>query len=148
MSAVQPHAGCGCGPGHHAHASEEATTTDLGPTIEKFTTAVQAKYGKGKSPEVALQSFMEDVRVIMADADADDSPTLKDKLDALKDDVGEEYLKGLLSNPRIESMAAQAWEEKNSDAYEDTLEKICKLLNGALTPDEMDDALTHIGLSQ
>lgn len=107
--------------------------------------AVIAKYG-GK-PEEAAFKFLEDVAAIQAKNNlADTEPTLTEKLDALKAEVGAETYEKLLANPEVERMASRAFRRTQDTRIENVTAQISALLNNAL--DESDIIEAQVALSQ
>lgn len=113
------------------------------PSIDRVVIAIIAKYGYNdvtgeiRPGHEAIRAFVEDVKALEARSEAQALPTLGSKLEALKAEVGEDNFKGLLANPRIETLAEAAWERSGQVKLEDCFVEAAKLLNDAVSPNDI-----------
>ena len=106
--------------------------------FETLKVALIVKYG----PNVRESAFkfVEEVEAIMAKYAAKtgkNTPTLPQRLDALKESVGEETYNKLLVNPEIERMAARAYRRANEARSAQALNEISALFNNAIGIEEL-----------
>jgi len=121
---------CGCGFG----------SPGVLDSVEHVRIAAIAKYGgDGKTQEAAINDFLKVATQITEGQlfGRDCEPTLTDKLEALKKEVGEDTFKGLLSNPRVESLANAAWQRADDIRANAALTEIAALFNGAVSRDDI-----------
>lgn len=98
--------------------------------LQLLRAAVIAKYGG--TPEEAAFKFLQDVAAITPNSVGGAEPTLAQKLEALKAEVGEATYEKLLQNADIERLASRAYRRTADFNAEKIVEGISKLLNGAL----------------
>jgi len=106
--------------------------------FETLKVALIVKYG----PNVRESAFkfVEEVEAIMAKHAAKtggNTSTLPQRLDALKESVGEETYNKLLVNPEIERMAARAYRRANEARSSQALNEISALFNNAIGIEEL-----------
>lgn len=131
----------------------EPGEVDLGPEYARerqfllalLKVAVIAKFGG--TPIEAAESFLKEVEVILAknglkDAAEPTESTLRERLDALRSDVGEADYRTLLSNPDVERIAARAYRKQSDRIVSKTFTDIAGVINNAMDESELAMAMS------
>lgn len=107
--------------------------------FDKVRTAIAVKFGEGRSVDQAVQFFMDfaDKTIAGKVGDSNTEPTLLEKLEALKREVGEDIFKGLLANPTIQSLADDAWQRDYDTRMSSALKIIAVEFNGAVSEEDV-----------